>query len=253
MSNRIQKTPSKLREALLEQISYLKSSANIYDSGDKSEAKRLATTIRVLMHDTKRSKSLLNLLNMKHTKFLDTAMPRVKGDISAYTGLLYIELDSDGERYSPMLDDYPPECGIMMDFDRWWNQVVVIDDRKNELSRKDLVLIAANQDGGAHVDQTVDARYAKLSFPNALPWYDRNRRPFQNPELPAIRQIAHEVLKTLEPGYSKKREPTKGLVMGGPRLVIKTKEDLARERKKVGRNEPCPCGSRRKYKKCCGR
>ena len=24
------------------------------------------------------------------------------------------------------------------------------------------------------------------------------------------------------------------------------------KRKKVGRNEPCPCGSGRKYKKCCG-
>ncbi len=23
--------------------------------------------------------------------------------------------------------------------------------------------------------------------------------------------------------------------------------------KKVGRNEPCPCGSGKKYKKCCGR
>ncbi|MDA8018921.1 MAG: SEC-C domain-containing protein [Thermoanaerobaculia bacterium] len=22
---------------------------------------------------------------------------------------------------------------------------------------------------------------------------------------------------------------------------------------KIGRNEPCPCGSDRKYKKCCGR
>ena len=26
-----------------------------------------------------------------------------------------------------------------------------------------------------------------------------------------------------------------------------------RQRPKVGRNEPCPCGSGRKYKKCCGR
>ncbi|WP_243647126.1 SEC-C metal-binding domain-containing protein [Scopulibacillus darangshiensis] len=24
-------------------------------------------------------------------------------------------------------------------------------------------------------------------------------------------------------------------------------------RKKVGRNTPCPCGSGKKYKKCCGR
>ena len=26
-----------------------------------------------------------------------------------------------------------------------------------------------------------------------------------------------------------------------------------REEKKVGRNEPCPCGSGKKFKKCCGR
>ena len=26
-----------------------------------------------------------------------------------------------------------------------------------------------------------------------------------------------------------------------------------RKPKKIGRNDPCPCGSRKKYKKCCGR
>jgi hypothetical protein len=26
-----------------------------------------------------------------------------------------------------------------------------------------------------------------------------------------------------------------------------------REQPKIGRNEPCPCGSGKKYKKCCGR
>ncbi len=29
--------------------------------------------------------------------------------------------------------------------------------------------------------------------------------------------------------------------------------DQASARKKIGRNEPCPCGSRKKYKMCCGR
>ena len=28
---------------------------------------------------------------------------------------------------------------------------------------------------------------------------------------------------------------------------------VVREGKKVGRNEPCPCGSGKKYKQCCGR
>lgn len=31
------------------------------------------------------------------------------------------------------------------------------------------------------------------------------------------------------------------------------REPYVREQPKVGRNEPCPCGSGRKYKKCCGR
>jgi preprotein translocase subunit SecA len=30
-------------------------------------------------------------------------------------------------------------------------------------------------------------------------------------------------------------------------------EPVRREGKKVGRNDPCPCGSGKKYKKCCGR
>lgn len=40
-------------------------------------------------------------------------------------------------------------------------------------------------------------------------------------------------------------------------ITIKRKrlqdELLRRDRQKIGRNEPCPCGSRLKYKKCCAR
>jgi preprotein translocase subunit SecA len=30
-------------------------------------------------------------------------------------------------------------------------------------------------------------------------------------------------------------------------------ETIVRDSPKVGRNDPCPCGSGKKYKKCCGR
>jgi hypothetical protein len=33
---------------------------------------------------------------------------------------------------------------------------------------------------------------------------------------------------------------------------VSLQEPYRREDPKVGRNEPCPCGSGRKYKKCCG-
>jgi len=35
-----------------------------------------------------------------------------------------------------------------------------------------------------------------------------------------------------------------------PTLPIK---DISSNKKRVGRNDPCPCGSGKKYKKCCGR
>ena len=34
---------------------------------------------------------------------------------------------------------------------------------------------------------------------------------------------------------------------------INEKENNLNESKKIGRNDPCPCGSNKKYKKCCGR
>ena len=35
--------------------------------------------------------------------------------------------------------------------------------------------------------------------------------------------------------------------------VLRKIEQIVREDPKVGRNDPCPCGSGKKYKKCCGR
>lgn len=33
---------------------------------------------------------------------------------------------------------------------------------------------------------------------------------------------------------------------------VQPKEPVRREAPKIGRNDPCPCGSGKKYKKCCG-
>ncbi len=38
------------------------------------------------------------------------------------------------------------------------------------------------------------------------------------------------------------------VVLGAPRALRPTPATVA----KVGRNDPCPCGSGRKFKKCCG-
>jgi len=69
-----------------------------------------------------------------------------------------------------------------------------------------LILTAANQDGGAHVDPALDEVYADLSERNSLAWIandGQGEHPMEGPEKVAIRQIAHEALKSLKPGYMK--------------------------------------------------
>jgi hypothetical protein len=42
-------------------------------------------------------------------------------------------------------------------------------------------------------------------------------------------------------------------LLEGGRLLPEKVETFRREEPKVGRNDPCPCGSGKKFKKCCGR
>jgi hypothetical protein len=65
-----------LYEHLVEQVTFLRRSARAFDEGDTLEAKRLVTPIRVLVHETPRSRgrALLSQLNMiGHMTFLNTA------------------------------------------------------------------------------------------------------------------------------------------------------------------------------------
>lgn len=48
-------------------------------------------------------------------------------------------------------------------------------------------------------------------------------------------ELAHKILETL------------GIKVGGQK-----KPTIKHTGKKIGRNEPCPCESGKKYKKCCG-
>ena len=40
--------------------------------------------------------------------------------------------------------------------------------------------------------------------------------------------------------------------MNAALAAAKKPEPIKRDLPKVGRNDPCPCGSGKKYKKCCG-
>jgi len=250
---RIELTKEELENHLQEQIEFLNRSCDSFDNGYYSEAKRIAVVLRVLLHDTKASHSLLGQLDRKDIQFFNTSFPLDKESLSSHGGLVMIAAKGKESRFIPMLDDVPFKRWD--DFNVWWNEEVFIDGARNILKRKDLILFSSNQDGGAHVGPKLNAIYSKLSKDDYLGLiYHEGDTKIKIPQAAgsAIRQIAHEVLKTLLPDYKKLPNVKADMFVGTGSTVVGDKPTPIPRFNKVGRNEPCPCGSGKKYKKCHG-
>ncbi|GAA1937101.1 hypothetical protein GCM10009689_16990 [Brevibacterium antiquum] len=204
-----QKTVAQLQSLLEEQIEWLKDSAQRYDSGRLHEAKRLAVSIRVLLHDTTMSRSLLSQLDLKdRVLFLDTAGPVNERNLMPLTPLVsyrLMTLKSGAAEftYQPVFYDGPrPKSGLRaLKFEAWWKMMVLRDSTHTKYSRKDLVLFLANSVGGAHVDPQTKPKLEALSRSKSIGFSVGDQfgeRPVeQDPILPYVRQIAFELLETL--------------------------------------------------------
>ena len=198
-----------LSEQLCEQINFIRKSCEHFDEGDPSEGKRIATAIRILVHDTSNSHSLLEQLEYKNKlQFVSRAEPYrtsyLKSNLEfrptgPHLGLLNIQLGNQGgPRYVSKFNSVDARP---MPFDEWWNETVLKDADDARYSRKKLVLFVANTDGGAHVDPEMDEAYEELSRKNHVGYEVAiGGKPIQwheNPVLPSIRQIGYEILETL--------------------------------------------------------
>ncbi len=254
MSSEYIQSKEELQQHLRDTIQALELSSSSFDEGFEGEAKRLAAAIRVLVHDTGSSKSLLGQLGQKSIQFYETSIPCDLRTIMTYSGLTSIEQTPEGAKYVAVLDMLPPDCPPRwVSFDEWWNRVIFVDRKGSETSRKDLILVIANKDGGAHVDPILDEKYADLSRRNSLAWRFSSPRgdvPLEGPEKAAVRQITHEVLKSLNPTMPAMKPKVTGSLFIGASAVVEEKQPIV---PKVGRNDPCPCGSGKKYKRCHGK
>ncbi|MBD3649308.1 MAG: hypothetical protein HUJ31_18080 [Pseudomonadales bacterium] len=128
-----------LQEHLREQIRFLIASAESYDRGFEGEIKRLAVSVRVLVHDTANSKSLLGLLGEKDIPFHDTATPFDERNKLSHSSLVLMSLGgAKGNLPIAPLDGSITSRKI--DFDSWWDGIVFVDQDRNEFSRRDIVL-----------------------------------------------------------------------------------------------------------------
>ncbi|NNG02632.1 MAG: hypothetical protein HKM95_00840 [Inquilinus sp.] len=205
-------TKNELETHLSEQISFLIGSCKYYDPDwhtedsiryNESEFKRIATTIRVLVHDTLKSESLLTLLSLKKIGFVNTS-PLLSPGATDDFGLVVLGIKY-GYRPNFWWSKRPDVNVDEKPFNDWWNEAQIRHSGGSTLSRKDLVLWAANKDGGAHVDQNLPSIYDEFKSGEGLNLIRYKKgadgsEEKQNDSIvhQSIRQIAHELLLTLQ-------------------------------------------------------
>jgi len=197
------KDKATLLENIAESRQFLIASASSFDNGYEAEAKRLAVTLRVLLHDTPQSHSLLGLLGIKDVmKFTNTAAPIEPDNLLPTPGLVIMAVVRGTPSYlAPLGNLPPPSVRPPADFPAWWNNDVTKDKEGNLWSRKSFVLTLANKEGGAHVDPALNDKYEALVRHNGLGWQRSSPdgiQPLQgSPAAATIRQVTYEVLDTL--------------------------------------------------------
>lgn len=190
----IKRNEEQLKEHFNTQLRFIEKSLKEYDIGHEEEAQRIATNLRILLHDTQNSASLLKLLDLKsNLYYISSIGPYFPINMLPYNGLTSLH----GDRYSPLCKGSTEYRNKWLTFRDWWNELV-IDDKSFIFTRKDIVLTVANKDGGAHIDEKINQKYWNLAYNNSLGWKvfnGTNEYDFiNNVAYASIYQIASELL-----------------------------------------------------------
>lgn len=165
-------------EKLNEQYGFLKRSVDGFTQGHRSEALRIATTIRVLIHETAKSTPLLKLLT---PRYLDLEILDIRPSYDPAKTIFYIGIGvrvNNATGLSPILDLKEPNSpAVPVPLGEWWNRTKLIFTDANQkivFTRKDLILTLANKEGGAHVDTNLPPEFEKYVLESPLKFMVNN-------------------------------------------------------------------------------
>lgn len=188
---------------LHKQLGFLTRSCESFDAGFHDEAIRIAVSIRVLVHDTRSSSSLLAQLGAK-SLLLRSSCPLINAKTLMFAGgLSSARVSIDNGRlkeatYVPNLDSLSRRA-TFLPVEDWWNQCVYRIS-EGDVTRRHIVLGAVNKDGGAHVDPNLTREYEALckgifSVGFATP-QESIDTSLPNSHLTDLRQMGHELLNS---------------------------------------------------------
>lgn len=187
-----------LVDHLHRQLGYLRRSCELYDAGHFDDAIRLAVSIRVLIHDTEKSTSLLKLMNVKSTVKLATSFGLAKKLPPGMKPTSIIPLFVTSSEAGVSVPFALPSPLTLLTVDEWWNETVWM--QSTTLTRKQIVLACANKDGGAHIEESppqsiLDLRRG-LSSVVSLKIGEVEVGTPSNYHFILLRQFAHELLNS---------------------------------------------------------
>ena len=199
---RIPRSKNELKAEFVEQLQLLRHSCQVFDKGFEAIGKHISLSLRVLLHDYRQSRALLEQLGLRSGHYLTSVPPLNPMNLLAECNLVMIRISNGSACYRPLISGGDePQTLQPVRFVNWWNDPVLKDNRGRTFSRRELVLNIADTDGGAHVDPDLDEAYMAISRDNSLGWdFEKGLQTSfveGRPELACMRQIAHEVLSTI--------------------------------------------------------
>ena len=204
---------TRFQRLLSSHVGFLKRSCWLFDQGHEDEALRIATSLRVLFHDTRQSTSLLTHLGMKNAP--DAVMLGTKrrepGTGVWWQDFLGVQItlaSSEPVRATPLC--HTTQYSVQA-IDDWWSRETLFAYDEGSYTRRSVVLAIANRDGGAHVDDKLQQFYRRLIAHTEglglngqdLEWngpapFDTSVTQYaRNVHLVLMRVFAHEVLSTV--------------------------------------------------------
>lgn len=190
----------RLQEKLRQQISFLERSCVAFDQGAEEEALRIATSLRVIFHDTNTSTSLVRHLGLPHQMLSSS---RGHGDYRDYLDYRLNLTSQTPVRAIPRLKRSFHKVSL----NNWWKHETVFLHKGTPNARRKIVLSAANKDGGAHVDRDLEEYYevlcageyafgitGDLKYVGPAPFEQGVTHYATNAHLALLRQFAHEVI-----------------------------------------------------------
>ncbi|GAC1468781.1 MAG: hypothetical protein NVSMB9_11800 [Isosphaeraceae bacterium] len=205
--------------ALGEMLRSIEGSARDFDAGDAGASARIASGLRAVFHQTASSTSLLGDFKAIYTR-IASSVPKPPWPHSLFLPLVHVTIDFnsfenqviEASMTGPGSAGTPrctPRFGNVHEFRHvqapdWWKSEPAFLINRTKITRRDLTLWAVGDESSPHsrMNPPVHSEIKRLGRMAAIKFPTNGggelEIPFMNVQAAALRQIAHEVLKSPE-------------------------------------------------------